>query len=134
MLCNFTNSVGSWPLLILVAHSSALRLGLELPDTGCDPAVLSAFRTRLVQHGAVTQLFEGFLPQFQGLGLLKAHGQQRTDSTHVRTAMSTLNRLERVGEAMRAALTGLAEAAPASWRMQMPHAHQATRLWGSPVA
>ena len=36
-------------------------LGLELTDTGCDHTVLSEFRTRLVQHDAVTQLFDSLL-------------------------------------------------------------------------
>lgn len=95
-------------------------LGLELTDTGCDHTVLSEFRTRLVQHDAVTLLFDVLLRQFQGLGLLKAHGRQRTDSTHVLAAISALNRLELVGEAMRAALHSLVEAAPAWLRVQIP--------------
>ena len=95
-------------------------LGLELTDTGCDHTVLSEFRTRLVQHEAVTQWFDALLQQFQALGLLKTRGRQRTDSTHVLAAISALNRLELVGEAMRAALHSLAEAAPVWLRVQMP--------------
>jgi transposase len=95
-------------------------LGLELTDTGCDHTVLSEFRTRLVQHDAVTQLFEALLRQFELLGLLKARGRQRTDSTHVLAAVSALNRVELVGEALRAALHSLAEAAPGWLRVQMP--------------
>ena len=87
---------------------------------GCDHTVLSEFRTRLVQHDAVTQLFDVLLQQFQGLGLLKARGRQRSDSTHVLAAISALNRLELVGEAMRAVLHSLAEAAPVWLRVQMP--------------
>jgi transposase len=94
-------------------------LGLELTDTGCDHTVLSAFRTRLVQHNAVTQLFEVLLRQFQALGLLKARGRPRTDATHVPAAISALNRLELVGEAMRAALNSLAAAAPVWLRVHM---------------
>ena len=92
-------------------------LGLALTDSGCDHTVLSAFRSRLVQHDAVTQLFESLLHQFQALGLLKARGRQRTDSTHVLAAISAFNRLELVGEAMRAALNSLAEAVPVWLRM-----------------
>src|SRR5262245_21264964 len=95
-------------------------LGLELTDAGCDHTVLSEFRTRLMQHDAATQLFEVVLRQCQALGLLKAYGRQRTDSTHVLAAISALNRLELVGEAMRAALHRLVEAAPAWLRVQMP--------------
>lgn len=94
-------------------------LGLELTDPGVDHTVLSAFRTRLVYHDAVTQLFDLLLQQFQALGLLKTRGRQRTDSTHVLAAISALNRLELVGEAMRAALNRLAVVAPEWLRGQM---------------
>jgi len=45
-------------------------------------------------------------------GLLKARGRQRTDSTHVLAAIRTLNRLELMGETLRAALNAIAVAAP----------------------
>ncbi|MDQ2763760.1 MAG: transposase [Pseudomonadota bacterium] len=45
-------------------------------------------------------------------GLLKARGRQRTDSTHVLAAIRTLNRLELVGETLRAALNAVAVVAP----------------------
>jgi transposase len=45
-------------------------------------------------------------------GLLKPRGRQRTDSTHVLAAIRTLNRLELVGETLRAALNAVAAAAP----------------------
>ncbi len=45
-------------------------------------------------------------------GLLKARGRQRTDSTHVLAAIRTLNRLELVGETLRAALNAIAAVAP----------------------
>jgi hypothetical protein len=47
----------------------------------------------------------------QALGLLKQRGKQRTDSTHILAAIRTMNRLERVGETLRAALNSLAVAA-----------------------
>ena len=43
------------------------------------------------------------------LGLLRAGGRQRTDSTHVLAAVRTLNRMEFVGETLRAALEALAQ-------------------------
>ena len=46
-------------------------------------------------------------------GLIKARGQQRTAFPHVLAAIRTLNRLEFVGETLRAALHTLAQAAPA---------------------
>ncbi len=45
-------------------------------------------------------------------GWLKAHGKQRTDSTHVLGAIRALSRLETVGETMRATLNVLATVAP----------------------
>jgi transposase len=87
-------------------------LGLAFPAPGVDHTVLSEFRTRLVYHDAVPQLFDALLQQFQALGLLKTRRRQRTDSTHVLAALSALNRRELVGEAMRAALHRLAVVAP----------------------
>ncbi len=52
------------------------------------------------------------LEQFKARGWLKARGQQRTDSTHVLAATRTLNRLESIGETLRAALNEVATVAP----------------------
>ncbi|WP_051879171.1 transposase [Streptomyces sp. NRRL B-24720] len=52
------------------------------------------------------------LERLRGLDLLKAGGRQRTDSTHVLAAVRTLNRMEFVGETLRAALEALAVAVP----------------------
>lgn len=52
------------------------------------------------------------LMRFRERGLLKARGRQRTDSTHVLAAVRAANRLESVGETLRAALNVLAAAAP----------------------
>ena len=46
-------------------------------------------------------------------GLVKAGGNQRTDSTHVVAAVAALNRLELAGESVRAAVEALAAAHPA---------------------
>ena len=43
---------------------------------------------------------------------MKARGQQRTDSTHVLAAIRTLNRLESVGETLRATLNSVATVIP----------------------
>lgn len=45
-------------------------------------------------------------------GWIKQRGKQRTDSTHVLAATRTLNRLECVGETLRAALNSIATVAP----------------------
>ena len=87
-------------------------LGLALSDPGFDHTVLSEFRTRLVAGGAELLLFDALLNRLKVEGLVKARGRQRTDSTHVLAAVRTLNRLERVGETLRAALNELATVAP----------------------
>ena len=87
-------------------------LGLELTDPGFDFSVLSEFRDRLLAGSAEERLLDKLLERCQDQGLLKARGQQRTDSTHVLAAIRVLNRLELVGETLRAALNELASAAP----------------------
>lgn len=97
-------------------------LGLELSDPGFDHTVLSEFRTRLVAGGAGLLLLDTLLARSRELGLLKRRGRQRTDSTHVLAAVRTLNRLERVGETLRAALNELAAVAPDRLRALAPAA------------
>ena len=87
-------------------------LGLELADPGFDFSVLSEFRTRLVAGAQEHLLLDRLLARFAERGLVKARGRQRTDSTHVLAAVRGLNRLERVGETVRAALNALATVAP----------------------
>jgi transposase len=87
-------------------------LGLELTDTGFDHSVLSQFRDRLVAHDAGQRVLDRVLAAAGEKGLLKTRGRARTDSTHVLAAIRGVNRLELVGETLRAALNELAEAAP----------------------
>jgi transposase len=87
-------------------------LSLELTDAGFDASVLSEFRSRLVAHAASERVLQVLLEQFKAQGLLKARGKQRTDSTHVLGAVRLLNRLELVGETLRAALEDVATVAP----------------------
>jgi transposase len=87
-------------------------LGLELTDPGFDFSVLSEFRERLLAGSAEEALLNTILQQCQTRGLIKSRGQQRTDSTHVLAAIRALNRLELVGETLRAALNTLASEAP----------------------
>src|ERR1700757_1244899 len=58
-------------------------LGLELTDPGFDASVLSEFRTRLVAGAVERQLLDSMLTRLRMVGVLKARGRQRTDSTHV---------------------------------------------------
>lgn len=87
-------------------------LSLELTDEGFNFSVLSEFRQRLLTNGAEARLFDIMLVGFQERDLLKAGGKQRTDSTHILANVRELNRIEFVGETMRAALNELATAAP----------------------
>lgn len=95
-------------------------LGLELTDPGFDASVLSEFRARLVTGGAEEQLLEVLLARLQDAGLLKPHGRQRTDSTHVLAAVRGLNRLELALETMRHALNAVAAVAPVWLRQWLP--------------
>jgi transposase len=70
--------------------------------------VLSEFRARLVTKDADRLLLDTLLARLRQLGLIKPRGRQRTDSTYVLAAVRRLNRLERVGETLRAALNELA--------------------------
>ncbi len=91
-------------------------LGLELADPGFDFSILCEFRARLIAGGVEQTLLDATLARFRELGLLKARGQ-RTDSIHVLAAVRAVNRLESVGETLRAALNALAAAAP-DWLVQ----------------
>ena len=88
-------------------------LGLELTDPGFDDSVLSEFRARVSTGEASERLLEKLLTHCQAQGLLRAGGRQRTDATHVLAAVRVLNRLELVGETLRAALNAVAAAEPA---------------------
>ena len=88
-------------------------LGLELDDPGFDFTILGDFRSRLIRHGLEEKVLEAVLARLSGAGLLRSGGRQRTDSTHVLAAVRALNRMEFVGETLRAALEALAAAAPA---------------------
>src|SRR3989441_5706027 len=87
-------------------------LGLDLTDPGFDFSALSEFRDRLLAGSAAEHLLDKLLERCRALGLLKARGQQRTDSMHVLAAIRVLNRLELVAETLRAALNTVATGAP----------------------
>jgi transposase len=101
-------------------------LSLELTDPGFDHTVLSEFRSRLVSHGAEERLLDVMLELFTGRGWLKARGRARTDSTHVLAKVRALNRVELVGETLRAALNALAVVAP-DWLRAHAHPDWAER-------
>jgi transposase len=97
-------------------------LSLELTDDGFNFSVLSEFRQRLLTNGAEARLFDIMLAGFQERDLLKAGGKQRTDSTHILANVRELNRIEFVGETMRAALNELATVAPDWLKAWVPDA------------
>ena len=99
-------------LMVARAIDWKYALGLELADPGFDPSVLSKFRARLVEHGLERVVFDKMLEVLAAKGLVGAGGKQRTDSTHVASAVRDLNRLELAGESVRACLEALAAAAP----------------------
>lgn len=87
-------------------------LGLELTDSGFDQSVLCEWRNRLCEHGLSNKLLDLMLLRFQEKNLIKKRGKQRTDSTQVLAAIRQLNRLELVGEVLRAALNEIALVQP----------------------
>ncbi len=83
-------------------------LGLDLDDEGFDASVLCEFRARLVVAGRADRLLGVLLARLAAAGLVRAGGRQRTDATHVLAWVRRLNRIEQVGESLRAALEAIA--------------------------
>jgi transposase len=98
--------------------SWAYALGLDLADTGFDHTVLSEFRSRVVAHRLEEKVLDLLLARLKEMGLVGAGGKQRTDSTAVIAAVRDVNRLELVGESVRAAVETLSAAAP-DWLAQV---------------
>lgn len=87
-------------------------LGLELADPGFDYSLLSEFRQRLVDGEQEQALLDTMLTVLMAEGLIKQRGKQRTDSTHIIAAIRHVNRLETIGETLRATLNAIATVAP----------------------
>src|SRR5262245_32315556 len=87
-------------------------LSLELTDPGFDSTVLSEFRSRLAAGAAEQRLLDAFLEACRERQWLKVRGRQRTDATHVLARVRAINRLEGIGETLRAALNTLAVVPP----------------------
>jgi transposase len=101
-------------------------LSLELTDPGFDYSVLSEFRTRLITGKSEQILLDTLLTLFKERGWIKAHGKERTDSTHVLAKIRAINRLVCVGETFRQTLNCLAIAAP-EWLQEHAKAHWVDR-------
>lgn len=87
-------------------------LGLEIDAPALPHSLLSDFRSRLLTGGQAQKLFDTLVELLKEQGWFKGSRRQRTDSTHVLAAIRDLNRLELVGETLRAALNDLATVAP----------------------
>ncbi len=74
--------------------------------------MLSEFRGRLCQHEASNKLLDVMVSHLKEHKLIKTRGKQRTDSTQVVAAIRQVNRLELVGETIRATLNQIATLAP----------------------
>ncbi len=79
---------------------------------GLTSACSASFALGYSRGGVEAVLLEKILDRCRSRGLVKARGTQRTDATRVLAAIRVLNRLELVGETMRAALNELATVAP----------------------
>lgn len=97
-------------------------LSLDLGDSGFDFSVLSEFRSRIIAGHLEQRLLDRLLEQCQQKGWIKTRGKQRTDSTHVLAAIRTLNRLESIGETLRAALNAVATVEPEWLKDWVPQA------------
>lgn len=95
-------------------------LGLSLDDPGFDFTLLADFRRRVLAAGLEQTFLDEVLRRALALGLLKARGRQRTDSTRILAAIRTLNRLECIGETLRHTLNELSQTAPDWLRAQVP--------------
>src|SRR5712692_5429171 len=95
-------------------------LSLELCDPGFDHTVLSEFRSRLIAGHAEQRLLDLLLERCREGGWLKAHGRQRTDSTHVLAKIRALNRTLCVAQTMVYVLNVLSEVAPDWVRAHVP--------------
>lgn len=101
-------------------------LHLPLFWTGFNYSDLSNFRKRLLKHDAERMIFEKVLDWVRSLGLVKKHGKQRSDSTHILGCVERLSRLELAWETMRVALRAIEAIAPEWYEEVIPAAfHEA---------
>ena len=108
-------------------------LSLELDDPGFDDSVLAEFRARLVGNDLARLAFDRLLERCRELGLVKAGGKQRTDSTHVIAAVRDLNTMELAGESVRALVEALATIAPV-FLARTVDLEQWAKRYGPPVS
>jgi len=98
----------------------ALHVSLTWP--GFHFSDLSNFRARLLEKGAERLIFERVLGWVRACGLLKKHGKQRSDSTHIVGCVERLSRLELGWETLRVGLKAIEAAAPEWYEEVIPPA------------
>jgi hypothetical protein len=76
-------------------------LDLKINDKGFHPTTLVTFRDRLAKHKDGRLIFDSILQALHQNGLVKRHGKQRLDSTHILGAVARMGRLEVVRETIR---------------------------------
>ena len=94
-------------------------LGYDLTDPGFHFSVLTEFRARLLDGGGEI-LLDKLLQRCREKDFFRERGKQRTDATRVLAAIRVMNRLQLVGETMRAALNAIAVEAPVWLREVAP--------------
>jgi transposase len=113
---NLTDRQAAQAVCLRLDWKYALSLAPE--DEGFDFSILCDFRDRLISQHAQERLLAPLVEVCRANGWLKAGGKQRTDSTHVLTAVRTLSSIESVGETLRATLNTLSEL-DASWLLSV---------------
>jgi transposase len=95
-------------------------LHLPLDYAGFHFTDLSAFRARLLSGQQEQLVFEQLLERLKGLGLVHAHSQIRSDSTHLLGVVARLSQLELVAESLRLAVQAVVRADEAWGQAQLP--------------
>ena len=104
------------------------KYALHLPLTwqGFHYSDLSNFRKRLLEHEAEGLVFDKVLDWVRSRGLMKKHGKQRSDSTHIVGCVERLSRLELAWETLRVGGRAIESVAPEWYEETIPGAfHEA---------
>ena len=78
-----------------------IAFGLAVDFASIHPSTLTYFRDRLLTHEKASLAFDRVLEHLKVVGLVKASGKQRIDSTHVIGAVRELTRIELLHETLR---------------------------------
>lgn len=78
-----------------------IAFGLAVDFASIHPSTLTYFRERLLMYEKAALAFDRILEHLKTVGLVKASGKQRIDSTHVIGAVRELTRIELLHETLR---------------------------------